>query len=164
MTTQAEFFSQKQLLRKYKTVEVYHPTIGVRRYVSGRIDPINFTLESDAPRNASESVEFTGAGFEWSRPNQNESYVTADISFGRIGSELKQILKQIKGANRSLTGDVVLREFVGQDLIYAVRLYIGQILIGFDNCTIKVQQDNPAGRSVASIYTADKFQGLAESL
>lgn len=164
MTTASEFFTQKQRVRKYKTVEIYHPITGVLRYVSGRIDPINFTLESDAPRNAGESVVFTGAGFEWARPEQNEQYVSAEITFGRVGSELKSILRQIRGADRSLQGEAILREYVGADQIYALRLFISSVSIGFDASVIRIQQDNPAGRPIARIYTSEDFPGLAVTL
>ena len=101
MTTRREFFTQKIRRRYYQTIEFYHPTVGTRRYVRRSQDPLSFTLESDAPRNASQSVEFTGAAFEYVLPEQNGSTITAEVQLGRVGTEVKSILKQIKGANRS---------------------------------------------------------------
>ena len=59
----------------------------MQRYVDGRIDPLNFTLESDAPRNAGETVEFYGA-FTFAKPDQGAPNVYAEIQLGRVGSRL----------------------------------------------------------------------------
>jgi len=167
MTTLAEFYSRKDLVRYYKTLEIYHPTIGVLRYVDGRIDPLSFTLESDAPRNAGQSVEFVGGAFSFGKPDQGQPNVYADIQLGRVGSQVKQHLKQIRGADRALTGEVILREYIGGQLgapVFVLRLYLSTVTLTNDGAVIRAEQSNPADRSVSEFYTSDRFPGLAEAL
>lgn len=167
MTTRKQFFTQKQRLRYYQTIEIFHPTIGVQRYVSGRIEPLSFGLEASAPRNASQTVEFIGGAFSYQLPDQNDSYVKADITLARVGRQIKQQLKQIRGADRALTGEVILREYLAGQLeapLYVLRLFIGTISLTKDGAVIRVEQDNPADRQVSDIYTSERFPGLAEAI
>jgi hypothetical protein len=166
MTTRREFFVQKQRKRYYRTVEIYHPTTGVERYVDGTIDPISFTLESDAPRNAGQTVEFEGTAFEYSQPEQSQSTITMDIQLGRVGTQIKHKLKQIKGADRAKSGEVIIREYIAgeSDVKYKLELYIRNITMTMDGAAITCAQDDPSKQNVAEIYTSQRFPGLAESL
>ena len=167
MTTLAEFYSRKDLVRYYKTLEIYHPTIGIMRYVDGRIDPIDFTLEADAPRNPSASVEFLGGAFSFIKPDQGNPNVYADIQLGRVGKQVKQQLKAIRGADRALTGEVILREYIDGQFgapVFVLRLFISTITLTPDGVVIRAEQSNPADRSVSEFYTSDRFPGLAEAL
>lgn len=167
MTTRQQFFTQKQRKRLYKTLEIFHPDIGVTRLVSGRIDPKDFTLESGAPRNAGQTVTFTGGSFEWSQPDQNESYVQTDIQLGRIASQIKQQLKLIRGQGRAKPADVVLREYIaGEESApaYALRLFVSTITLTQEGAVIRAAQDNPADLPVHRLFTPDDFPGLAETL
>lgn len=163
MTTRAQFFTRKERKRYYKTAEIYHPTLGVQRYVANRIDPKNFTLESTAPRNASESVAFTGATLEYFPPEQNEDTVSAEIQLGRVGRTVKQQLKSITGFSRLQVGEIILREYIeGEESapVYSLLLYISTITMTQDGVVILAEQDNPAGRGSAQIYTGERFPGL----
>ena len=167
MTTLAEFYSRKDRVRYYRTLEIYHPTIGTQRYVDGRIDPLNFTLEASAPRNASASVEFLGGAFSFIKPDQGNPNLYADIQLGRVGKQVKQQLKSIRGADRALTGEVILREYLGGQLgapVFVLRLYISTITLTAEGVVIRAEQSNPADRSVSEFYTSDRFPGLAEAL
>ena len=167
MTTLAEFYSRKDRVRYYKTLEIYHPTIGVQRYVDGRIDPLNFTLESDAPRNAGETVEFTGGAFTFAKPDQGAPNVYAEIQLGRVGSQIKQQLKQILGADRALAGDVILREYISGQLgapVFVLRLDLSAVTLTADGAGIRADADSGADFSISEFYTSDRFPGLAEAL
>lgn len=167
MTTRAQFFAQKLRKRSYDTVEIYHPSGVLLRYVNGRFDPIYFTLESNAPRNPSALVEFTGKGFQFQQPDQNDTTVAADLQLGRVGSEVKQILKSIRGFDRAKVGEVIYRQFIdgpNSQPCKVIRLYIRSVTMTADGVVIRVEQDNPADRSVSRIYTVDIFKGLAENL
>lgn len=168
MTTRRQFFTRKERKRYYKTIELYHPTVGLLRFVSGRIDPLSFGLEASAPRNAGETVEFTGAAFEYTLPEQNEDVVTMEIQLGRVGRDVKQKLKAIKLAGTQFdAADVVVREYIDGELttpVFAIRLFIASITMTFEGVAILTQLDNPAGRNVAEIATIERFPGLSEVL
>lgn len=163
-----QFFTQKERKRYYKTLEIYHPTIGVLRFVNGRIDPLSFGLEASAPRNAGETVEFLGAAFEYSLPEQNENVVTMEIQLGRVGRDVKQKLKAIRLAGTEFdSADVVIREYIEGELttpMFTLRLFVASIAMTFEGVAILTQLDNPAGRNVAEIATIERFPGLAEVL
>lgn len=162
-----QFFATKERKRYYKTIEIYHPSGVLLRYVQGRIDPKNFTLESTAPRNPSESVEFIGGSFEYQQPDQSQNIVTADVQLGRVGKQVKEILKSIRGFGRAKTGEVIMREYIaGEESApcFVMRLFIRSITMTAEGVVIRIEQDNPADRSVAEIATVERFPGLAESL
>lgn len=167
MTTQRQFFAQKLRKRSYDTVEIYHPSGVLLRYVTGRIDPIDFTLEASAPRNAGEVVEYTGKGFQFQQPDQNDTIVSADLQLGRVGSEVKQILKSIRGFDRAKVGEVIYRQFIdgpNSEPAKVIMLYIRSVTMTADGVVIRVEQDNPADRAVSTIYAVEVFKGLAENL
>jgi hypothetical protein len=167
MTTRREFFTQKIRKREYQTVEIYHPTIGVLRYVSGRIDFKNFTLESTAPRNPGALVTFTAGSFSFKEPDQNSSFIETDLQLGRVGKQIKQKLKSITGANRFLTGEVIYRTyFDGEESApaFVLRLYIASATMTSQGAVLRITQDNPNDRGIASLYTSERFPGLTESL
>lgn len=165
--SRAQYFSAKARIREYRTLEVYHPAIGVLRYVSGRLDPLEVTLENSAPRNAGQVVAFNGGAFDFKKPDQQSATVKADIQLGNVGQQVKQLLKQIRGADRTLTGEVILREYLGTNLgapEFVLRLFITSITLTGEGALIRAEQDNPSDRSVADFYTSDRFPGLAESI
>lgn len=165
--SRAQYFSAKARIREYRTLEVYHPAIGVLRYVSGRVDPLIVTLENSAPRNAGQLVTFSGGAFEFKKPDQQSATVKADIQLGNVGQHVKQLLKQIKGTARAQTGEVILREYLGTNLgapEFVLRLFITLITLTGEGVLIRAEQDNPSDRSVSDFYTTDRFPGLAESL
>lgn len=167
MTTLRRFFSTKERKRIYDTLEIYHPSGVLLRYVTGRIDPLSVTLEASAPRNASESVEYIGGAFKFQRPEQQESVVQADIQLGRVGKQVKQILKSITGAARAEVGEIVYRQYIAGELtapVFVLRLYITSITMNADGVAIRAEQDNPSDRRVAELYLPERFPGLAENL
>lgn len=168
MTTRRQFFSQKQRKRYYKTVEIYHETIGLLRYVSGRIDPLGFTLEVSAPRNAGETVQFIGSYFEYEQPEQNQGNISLRLQLGRIGKDVKQKLKLVKQSGTQFSpADVIIREYVGDTLTapaFRLRLFISTITMTSDGAVLLAELDNPAGRPIARRYTAEDFPGLEVSL
>lgn len=167
MTTLAEFYSRKDRIIYYRTLEIYHPTIGVQRYVNARIDPLSCTLEADAPRNPGETVVFTGAAFSFAKPDQGAPNVFAEIQLGRVGSQIKQQLKQIRGADRALPGDVILREYIGGQLgapVYVLRLDLSAVTLTAEGAGIRADANSGADFSISEFYTSDRFPGLAEAL
>lgn len=164
--TRRQFFAQKKRILRYSTVEIYHPSIGVKRYVRRKKAPIELILEATAPRDAGEIVEFTGANFNYVLPEQSESTVTAEIQFGQVGRLFKQELKNIRGASRAEVGEVIIREWVKGELEpdFVLRLFIRSIGVQPNGAAILASQEDPSGRGVSRIYTTTDFEGLRESL
>lgn len=161
------YFAAKARIREYRTLEVYHPAIGILRYVNGRLDPLTATLESSAPRNAGQLVTFLGGAFEFQKPEQRSNTVKADIQLGNIGQNIKQMLKNIRNADRAKTGEVIYREYLGNNLgapEFVLRLFITGISLTAQGAVIRAEQDNPSDRQIAEFYTSERFPGLAESL
>jgi hypothetical protein len=167
MTTRRQFFATKERKRYYKTIEIYHPSGVLLRYVQGRINPITLGIESTAPRNAGQQVEFIGGAFEYQQPEQNDGLVTADIQLGRVGTQVKQLLKSIRGLDRAKTGEVIMREYIaGQESqpVFVMRLFIRSVTMTAQGVVLSIEQDNPADRNIAEIYTSERFPGTAESI
>ncbi|WP_423186772.1 DUF1833 family protein [Alishewanella sp. d11] len=161
------YFAAKLRIREYRMLEVYHPAIGTVRYVNGRLDPLTATLELSAPRNAGQLVTFLGGAFEFQKPDQQSATVRADIQLGNVGQQIKQQLKAIKGAARAKTGEVIYREYLGNNLgapEFVLRLFITGISLTAQGALIRAEQDNPSDRQIAEFYTSERFPGLAESL
>ena len=89
-----------------------------------------------------------------------------ELQLGRVGTQIKQKLKQIKGADRAKTGEVIVREYIqGEaDVKYKVSLYISTITMTMEGAAILCTQDDVSKQNVAEIYTSDRFPGLAESI
>lgn len=167
MTTRRQFIVRKERRMYYKTIEYYDPVNGVLRYVDGRRNPKNFTLEADAPRNAGESVEYIGGAVSYSLPQQNEDNPSLEIQLGRIGQFVKSKLKAITGFGRFQPAEVIIREYIeGEETSPAavVRFYVSTITMTADGVVMLAALDNPASRRICRIVNEDDFPGLAEQL
>lgn len=167
MTTRRQFITRKERRMYYKTLEYYDSVNGVMRYVDGRRNTKNFTLESDAPRNAGESVQFLGGSISYGLPEQNEDNPTIEIQLGRIGQFVKSKLKAITGFNRFNPAEVIVREYIeGEEAapVNVVRFYISTITMTADGVAILASLDNPASRRICRIVNEEDFPGLAEQL
>ena len=164
MTTRPQFISSKERRRRYKTIEFYNPTIGVLRYVDGRVDPINFTLESTAPRNAGESVTYEGGSIRYQLPEQNSDNASLEIQLGRVGKMIKQKLKLLTGFARFDPTEVIIREFIdgATDGPFVLPMNVSTITMTAEGVAILAELDNPASRNVSEIYTIERFPGLGE--
>lgn len=165
-TTRRQFLIKKERIRLYRTVEIYHPAIGVLRYVDGTIDPKFFTLEATAPRNAGQTVEFIGAGMRYTLPDQSDDNGTLEVQLGRVGSPVKQLLKQVVGFTRIQTGEVIIREYIdgATDGPFVLQLGLASVTITPDGVAILAELENPAIRAVSEIYTVERFPGLAKGI
>lgn len=168
MTTRRRFITRKERRRYYKTFELYHEVVGLTRFVSGRIDPIYFGLEASAPRNAGQMVEYTGHSFEYTLPEQTEENITMDLQLGRVGTDVKSKLKQVRREGKSNSqADVIIREYIEGELdapVFALRLFVSAITITAQGVVVSLQLNNPAGLNISEIATIERFQGLEDNL
>ncbi|MDB4306025.1 hypothetical protein N9980_00500, partial [bacterium] len=92
-----QFFAAKPTEIYFETLEIYHPNGIFRRFVRNQFLPKSFGLESTAPRNAGETVEFEAAAMEVKPVSQSSSTtVSLEVQMGRVGLQLKQEMQKIK--------------------------------------------------------------------
>ena len=159
--TYKEWLTQKKLSVAYETIEIYHVDIGVKRFVRNQQFEKNFTLPSDAPRNASESVEFDPVGFVLQRPEQGDQpVVSMNVQLGAVGSDIKRLLKQIPIDGFMNQAELIYRVFLDGDQVQYLPLQISTISITTDNVVINAEQSNPTFRNISRRYTYGDFPGL----
>lgn len=167
-STRIQFFNSKpadQVL--YTTLEIYHIDIGVLRYVTGQQFDKTFTLETDAPRNANETVTFEAVAFDAPEPEQGEDgEVSLDIQLGAVGIDVKSKIKMITDAGWESPLEIVYRQHLSGETYPALVLeFEAETLTLQDlSAAIRAQQVNQAARDVAEIYTTDRFPGLSQSI
>jgi hypothetical protein len=159
-----QFFETRERKIRYETIEIYHPAVGVLRYVNKQFYDKNFTLESSADRNAGESVTFTAGNFEVQHPDVSEDGVMSmQVQLGRIGTTVKQYVKQIRDYSllnpNTTPAEFVYREFV-DNVPSVFNSWIGGITISGDSVAIIASDDNPASINVSTRYLSQNYPGL----
>ena len=168
VSTRIRFFNTKpvdQVL--YTTIELYHPDIGVLRYVTGQQFDKQFTLEADAPRNPGELVTFQAVAFDAPEPEQGEDgEVSLDIQFGAVGIDVKPKIKQITDPGWQQPLEIIWRQFLSDITGPQVVLEFEAETLTLQDLSagIRAQQVNQSARDVAELYTTDRFPGLAQSI
>lgn len=158
------FFETRERVAKFEAIEVYHPAVGVIRYVNKQFYDKEFKLESGAPRNAGETVTFTAGNFQVQHPDVSEDGVMSmTVQLGRIGTDIKSKLKAIKDYNlnfaNTLQTEYIYREFIN-GVPSTFSAWISNITISGDSVAITASDDNPALISVATRYSSQKFPGM----
>ena len=176
-TAEREFFVQKPREIYYETVEFYHPSGILRRFVADQFDGVNvavsgelnLTLESNAPRNAGQSVPFEAISMGI-KPVQQENGTTVDLEthFGRVGSMFKDELKKIQGSAYMQLVETIYRVYRETDLTrpfnQPITLFASTVSLEGEQVSILSEDDNPAGVAVADIYDEARFPGLRVQL
>ncbi len=156
-----EWLTQKKLSIAYQTIEVYHESLGTLRYVRNQQFDKSFTLPSDAPRNPSESVVFEPVGFAVQRPEQGDQpVVQMSVQLGAVGTDIKQLLKQIPKGGFMDSAELIYRVFLDGAQVQYLPLQISTITITTDNVVINAEQSNPTFRNISRRYTYADFPGL----
>ena len=159
-----EWATQKKLSIAYETIEIYHPAIGVLRYVTRQQFSKNFTLGPNEPRDANTEVTFEPFGFIVQRPAQNnDPILRLDVQLGRVGTDLKKSLKLINSASDLMTpAELIFRVFLNDEQVQALPLQIASITIKDRDAVIRAEQENPTFRDISRRYIAADFPGLTE--
>ncbi len=148
----------------FETIELYHSSIGTLRYITRQQSNKQFTLESDAPRNPSELVTFEPLGFRVQRPAQNnEPVVKLDVQLGRVGTELKQKLKQIELGGFMNQAELIYRVFYDDSPQLILPLEVATITLKDLDAVTRAEQENPTFRDLSRRYLAAEFPVLALS-
>lgn len=147
------------------TIEIYHPLTGVHRLFNGFKDKA-LTLESGAPRNASQTVTFRAVAFNAPKPSQqDEPRISIPISIARVGSELKTELKKIRDFGVFDPIEIVWRQYLSSNTsapVEAYYLYAQSIAVSASGVTITASDENPLAKRVARIATTGDFPGLID--
>lgn len=161
-----QWATQKKKSIAYETIELYHERVGTLRYVTRQQFSKIFTLGNDAPRNPNQQVYFTPLGFLAQRPAQNnEPILRLDINLGRVGSDLKNKLKNISTANDFMSkAELIFRIFLNDEQVQSMAFEINSIIINDSDVLIRAEQENPTFRNISRRYLSDDFPGLEVSI
>ena len=163
------FFTTKPREIYYETFEIYHPQGINRRLVSRQFLPKTFGLESTAPRNAGQMVEFQPASMDITPVQQsNQTTVSLELQLGRVGSAFKDELNKINGAGFFQPIEGIYRVYRGtslsQPMMTPVVLFCSSANLESDSVALLFEDDNPASVTVSKLYLAQDFPGLEVQL
>lgn len=159
-----EYYNQKPVNTVYYiTLEIYNPMMGTLRFVNDFANR-NFTLEAGAPRDAGTEAAFTALSFSAPMPDQDDTTnVNIKINLGRVGSQVKEELKKIRGFGHFVPTQVIYRRFLSDDTsapVKVYRLYANQPTIKANDVTLTASDDNPSKQNVSRLYQFNAFPGL----
>lgn len=162
---QRRFFAAKPREIYYETLEIYHSQGILRRFVARNYLPINFTLESMAPRNAGQSVSFEPAAMEFTPVQQgNQVTVSLEVQLGRVGSQFKEEIRKINGTGFLESIQGIYRTYSGADLTQPlgvpITLFCSSAILENEFLGLLFEDDNPASVSASKLYLAQDFPGL----
>ncbi|QDP55669.1 MAG: hypothetical protein Tp138OMZ00d2C19078241_1 [Prokaryotic dsDNA virus sp.] len=159
----SQFHTQKPVGQAlFKTLEIYHPRIGVLRYVRDMVSQ-QLLIEAGAERNPGETVTFEPLLFSAPRPDQVENQQSAiTVNLPRVGTNVIQLIKQIDGLDWLTPAAMIYREYLegisGPQAIYEYS--IDSINLGGMDVSLVAADENAANFRVATIYTTEEFPGL----
>ncbi len=171
MTTPAarRFFTVKPREIYFETFEIYHPQGILRRLVSRQYVPKMFGLESTAPRNGGQAVEFEPAAMEITPVQQsNQTTVSLELQLGRVGSMFKAELEKINGSGFLTPIEGIYRVYRGsvlnEPMMPPVTLFCSSAVLENESVALLFEDDNPASVTVSELYLAQDFAGLEVQL
>lgn len=159
------FFTTKPREIYFETFEIYHPQGINRRLVSRQFVPKTFGLESTAPRNGGQMVEFEPASMDITPVQQsNQTTVSLELQLGRVGSMFKRELEKINGGGFFEPIQGIYRVYRGASLndpmMTPVVLFCSSAVLEADSVALLFEDDNPTSVTVSKLYLAQDFPGL----
>jgi hypothetical protein len=158
------YWASKEKRIRFKTVEIYHESLGVLRYVLNQFNDKEFTLEADAPRNPSETVTFSALSGELSDESQTGLVVNRSLSLGRVGTEIKQKLKLITNTDRYKSAQMIVRYYIKGEESAPSNVpelyYISKIDINEGNVTITSSDELSFNSRISRVYREDELTGM----
>ena len=163
------FFTAKPREIYYETIEIYHPQGILRRLVSRQYLPKSFGLESTAPRNANQTVEFEPAAMEITPVQQsNQTTVSLEVQLGRVGKMIKEELQKINDSGFLTSIEGIYRIYRGNSLsapmVTPVTLFCSTVSLDNEEAVLLFEDDNPESISVSPRYLPQDFPGLEVQL
>lgn len=157
------FFAQKPLnVVEYTSLEFYHPVTGVERFVTGQREPLQFTLESGAPRGAGLQVQFDPVAFLAKQPKMADSGVSLEIQLGIIGQMLKEKVKLMSADDMLTPYEVIWRKHQSDEVEPTIFFYFEVDTLSLKDLAgvIRAREVNGASRNVSNLYNTIQHPGL----
>lgn len=149
---------------EYRTVEIYHPSFGVLRFVRDYSDQ-QFAIESDAPRSAGEQVTFTAISMKINEPAEGEnSSNQLLIQFGATSNQIEEKIKLISGEDHLTPIEVIYRKYYSGDLsepVVVMKLSVTELSFeGYSSNSMSAEDVDFNQRRAGELYTFERFPGL----
>lgn len=150
---------------EYRTIEAYSPAIGTVRYVFN-FTAHTFMLESGAPRDANQSVQFLPASGTVTEPaERDDGEQQLNIELGGADAVLNELIEKIDGIAYLTPIEIIYRKYYSGDLSQPATtpLYLEMQSINFSNMdavSIIAEDANLAARRPGRYYLLSEFEGL----
>lgn len=151
--------------REIRTLEFFHPDFSsVERFVRDFVDQ-TLTLESDAPRNAGQSVLFTAISMDVVEPAESqEGLQILRVGLGATNDELQNAIDQITESGAFTPIECIYRKFYSGDLsepVLVLNLSVSSLNFkGYTENNIIAEDQDLASKSSGELYTLDRFPTL----
>lgn len=152
--------------REIRTIELYHSQFpSVLRFVADYVDN-SLTLESGAPRNASEIVSFQAIAMQIVEPAEGvDSDQKLSIAIGATSNEVENQIKNITDEGYLENIEAIYRKYYSKDTSEpVVVMYLSVDELSFEGySSVKFTADDVDfdSKSSGEIYTTTRFPGLA---
>ena len=158
--------------REFRTVEIYHPKLSkIWRLVQDSVSYIA-SLESTAPRNAGQEVEFLPFAGRITEPaERNDGDRTIQIDVGDLDGAIQDEMDMLDGKDWMTPIEVIYRKYWTDDnSAPAVNpLYLFALSPSFNesegeipvSATINASDSDLSQKAAGIIYTTTDFPGLA---
>lgn len=150
---------------QYHTLELYHPSFTQPIRVVRDFVDLEATLESTAPRNASQAVTFVGFAFDIVPPEVSATGVpTCQITIDNVSREIVANLELAIASNQAIT--IIYRLFLSSDLSGPqnnppMTLTVVSMSADVFKVTATATFGDMVNRKFPSqMYTTDRFPGL----
>lgn len=158
--------NEPEAQREIRTIEIYHSSFGVKRYVDGYKN-VYAGIEEGAPRNAGRNRYFTRAHLSIEDPaERGDSEQALTVTMGVADGELNGFIDKIIGAGYLEQIEVIYRKYYSGDLTQpaVTPSYLYASNLSFENgtiATLTAEDINLEGKRAGAIYTLEKYKGLA---
>ncbi len=161
------FFNQHPpKIEHFVSLEFYHPQAGMVRFVANRYEVKYLGIEPGADRDAGTIQPFQPLTMTVARPEQNgDAAARITVQLGRVGSGMRNKLKQIRDFGFLQPGEAIYREHISDDLTAPTKVYklfVSTITIQANSVALQLEDDNPINQDISRLYTFEDFPGLEE--
>jgi len=147
-----------------RTIEIYHPEFSqLYRFVNDRVEQ-SFTLESNAPRNAGETVAFGASGMNIVEPNEKDLDQQLTVTFGAFSAFVDDELSNLTATGLLIPVELIYRKYYSADTSEPVLvLTVSAASLQFENYNrfaFSGQDIDFTNKNAGEIYTLERFPTL----
>lgn len=151
---------------EWRTLEIYTDVDdSLFRFVASKTSK-EFTLESSAPRNPSETVEFSPATMEITQPSERQDgEQILQVVFGDSDGVIQNLIEDIVTNGQFSEVQIVYRKYYSEDVSEPASpplyLYASSVSFeGYAQGSLTAEDALLNSRKVGTYYTTDLFPGL----